>query len=248
MATLKFFFAVSILAVILLAGWYPFKQRWDQDKHIDFSLGETLATGIFLGAALLHMLPEADTMFKKLGYDYPFAFIITGIVFLIFLWLEHLGKELYHQDTAHPAFALLAWLMLSIHSLVLAAALGFSHDSAVVIMLFLAIITHKWAESFAIAVQLNKSSLSTYSCLIFFILFAFMSPIGICIGWYIDHDVSTQSILDPILIAISAGTFLYLGTLHGLERCVMVKRCCNLRDFSFVIIGFLIMASVATYL
>jgi hypothetical protein len=38
-----------------------------------------------------------------------------------------------------------------------------------------------------------------------------------------------------------------LGTLHGLERCVMVERCCNLRDFSFVIIGFLLMASVAMY-
>jgi hypothetical protein len=74
-----------------------------------------------------------------------------------------------------------------------------------------------------------------------------MTPLGIYLGWYFGHGTESKSIFAPILIAASAGTFLYLGTLHGLERCVMVKRCCNLRDFSFVIIGFFLMASVAAY-
>ncbi|MCX7117198.1 MAG: ZIP family metal transporter [Legionellales bacterium] len=246
-ATLKLIFSLSILLVILLAGWYPFKKRM-QDGHVDFPIGETLATGVFLGAALLHMLPEANAMFVARGTHYPYAYIITGIVFLLFLWFEHLGKELYHHhDKTHPAFALVAWLMLSVHSLVLGAALGFSKEYPLVIMLFLAIITHKWAESFAIALQLNKSSLRTAYSIVFFLLFAFMTPLGIFIGYYVGVDIKTDSWFDPILIATSAGTFLYLGTLHGLERCVMVERCCNLRDFSFVIIGFLLMASVAAY-
>ena len=246
-ASLKIFFALSILAVILIAGWYPFKKRLS-DAHVDFPVGETLATGVFLGAALLHMLPEANAMFLKMGYHYPFAYIITGIIFLLFLWFEHLGKELYHHhDKTHPAFALVAWLMLSVHSLVLGAALGFSKEYPLVIMLFLAIITHKWAESFAIAVQLSKSSMRASKSIGFFLVFAFMSPLGIFIGWYFGRGVETNSLFDPVLIATSAGTFLYLGTLHGLERCVMVERCCNLRDFSFVIIGFLLMASVAAY-
>lgn len=247
-ASLKLFFAFSILFVILLAGWYPFKKRLYQDAHFDFPLGETLATGVFLGAALLHMLPESHAMFAEMGYHYPFAYIITGLIFLLFLWFEHLGKELYHHhDATHPAFAILAWLMLSFHSLVLATALGFSHEYPIVIMLFLAIITHKWAESFAIAVQLNKSSLKTNTSILLFIVFALMTPLGIFIGWYFEQGVETHSLFDPMLIAISAGTFLYLGTLHGLERCVMVERCCNLRHFSFVIIGFLLMAAVAAY-
>jgi zinc transporter ZupT len=245
--SLQLFFAVSIVSVILLAGWYPFKKRSAQE-HLDFPVGETLATGVFLSAALLHMLPEANAMFVQRGYHYPFAFIITGIVFLLFLWFEHLGKELYHhKDKTHPTFAIVAWFMLSIHSVVLGTALGFSHEYPLAIMLFLAIITHKWAESFAIAVQLNKSSLSMSTSLGFFLVFALMTPLGIGMGYSLGHDLHTQSLLDPILIASSAGTFLYLGTLHGLERCVMVERCCNLRDFSFVIIGFLLMAGVAAY-
>ena len=246
--SLKILFGFSIFVVILLAGWYPFRKRIKEDQHIDFPIGETLATGVFLGAGLLHMLPESNSLFKSMGYQYPFAFIVTGAVFLIFLWFEHLGKELYHHNNVeHPAFALLAWCMLSIHSLMLGAALGLTEHNSLIIMLFLAIITHKWAESFAIAVQLNKSSMSRNKNLIFFLLFSLMTPLGIYFGWYFGHGVETNSILDPILLAASAGTFLYLGTLHGLERCVMVQRCCNLGDFSFVIIGFLLMAGVAIY-
>ncbi len=246
--SLKFIFAFISFFFILLAGWYPFKKRINNEHH-DFPIGETLATGVFLGAALLHMLPEANSLFSHRGYSYPFAYIISGIVFLLFLWFEHLGKELYHHhDNRHPAFALLAWCMLSVHSLMLGAALGLTHNNPMIIMIFLAIITHKWAESFAIAVQLNKSSLNRKQSLIFFFLFSLMTPFGIFIGWYFGHGVETNSLFDPILLAASAGTFLYLGTLHGLERCVMVERCCNLRDFSFVIIGFLLMAGVAAYL
>jgi zinc transporter ZupT len=245
--SLKIFFAFLIFLVVLLAGWYPFKKRTKEKQHIDFPIGETLATGIFLGAGLLHMLPEANTLFEKMGYHYPFAFIITGAVFLIFLWFEHLGKELYHHNTKHPAFALLAWGMLSIHSIMLGAALGLAHYPSVIIMLFLAIITHKWAESFAISVQLNKSSMSMSQNITFFVLFSLMTPLGIYLGWYFGHTVETNSLFDPILISASAGTFFYLGTLHGLERCVLVERCCNLSDFSFVIIGFSLMGAVAIY-
>ena len=249
-SALKIIFSLAIVIVILIAGWYPFKKRARlAGEHLDFPIGETLATGIFLGAALLHMLPEANNQFVSMGYRYPFAYILTGAVFLFFLWFEHLGKELYHHhdNTRHPAFAILAWGMLSIHSLMLGTALGLNHSNSIIIMLFLAIITHKWAESFAIAVQLNKSSLSRNKSLMFFLSFSMMTPLGVFIGWYFGQGIETRSLLDPVLLAASAGTFLYLGTLHGLERCVMVERCCNLRDFSYVIIGFLLMATVAVY-
>ncbi len=178
----------------------------------------------------------------------PFGYLIMGALFLIFLWLEHLGEELYHhQDRPHAGFALLAWLMLSFHSVMVGAALGLSQYPSLVVMIFLAVIAHKWAESFAIAVQLNKSPLRVRYGLGLFILFSLMTPLGIFIGWYSGRNLQTESLFDPLLMAASAGTFLYLGTLHGLERCVMVQRCCNLKDFSYVIIGFLLMAGVAAY-
>ncbi len=244
---LKLLFAMAILIVTWLAGWYPFIHKKKNSEHFEFPVGETLATGVFLGAALLHMLPEAHKLFSHLDYQYPFSYMLAGLVFLVFLWLEHLGKELHeHHDASSTSFAILAMVMMSVHSVILGTALGFTQYSSVIVMLFLAIIAHKWAESFAISVQLNKSGLSMKSSKRMFFLFSLMTPLGILIG-SVSSQEHSNSLFDAILMSISAGTFLYLGTLHGLERCVMVQRCCNLRDFSFVIIGFLLMGVVAIY-
>jgi zinc transporter ZupT len=249
---LKLLFAICIFITVVLAGWYPFKRQkhaCDTPHSHDFTIGETLATGIFLGAGLLHMLPEANHLFHQQGYHYPFAPLITGATFLLFLWFEHVGQALYHdKDHTHSAFAVLAWIMLSVHSFILGTALGLNENRSMIMMLFLAIITHKWAESFAIAMQLSKTSLKLWVRQLLFISFAFMTPVGIFFGWFFEHETSRYLLMDPILMAASAGTFLYLGTLHGLERCVLVEKCCNLADFSFVIIGFLLMGAVAVYL
>ena len=246
---LKSIFALIILSITLLAGWYPFYKRKRTQQTYDFPIGESFATGIFLGAGLLHMLPDSNVFFGAVGYKYPVAYLLAGAAFLIFLWLEHLGREIYaHHEENHPAFAIVALFMLSIHSLLAGAALGFMKDYSIVIMLFFAIISHKWAASFAIAVHLNKTTLRTQTNLLFFSVFSVMTPLGILLGSITSSATSgAETLYEAIFAALAAGTFLYLGTLHGLERGVMVKRCCNLRDFSFVIIGFAIMAIVAIY-
>lgn len=245
---LKLLLALAIFIVTWLAGWYPFRHKKKYSTHFELPVGETLATGVFLGAALMHMLPEAHQSFYNLGYEYPFSYALVGLVFLIFLWLEHLGQEIYeNRDVSSPAFAVLAIVMMSVHSLILGTALGLTQYNSLIIMLFLAIMAHKWAESFAISVQLNKSSLSLGRSQLLFLIFSLMTPLGILIGGVSGQNHHTDSLFDAILLSISAGTFLYLGTLHGLERCVMVQRCCNLKYFSFVIIGFLLMGAAAVY-
>lgn len=38
-----------------------------------------------------------------------------------------------------------------------------------------------------------------------------------------------------------------MGTLHGLERSILIKDCCNTKQYTFVIIGFALMAIVAIW-
>ena len=103
-------------------------------------------------------------------------------------------------------------------------------------LILIAILAHKWAASFSLAVQINKSTLSLKTGVLSFAVFAIMTPIGILLGNTVA-DLAGQNAIEPLFTAMAAGTFLYIGTLHGLKRSVMVERCCNLRDFSFVIIG-----------
>lgn len=246
--SLKLIFALAIFILTLSAGWYPFRRRVRSNKGFDFPIGESFATGIFLGAGLLHMLPEANQFFRSMGDTYPLAFVLAGSTFLCFLWLEHIGREIYsHHQENHPTFAILALIMLSIHSILAGAAIGISEDYSILFMLFFAVFSHKWAASFAIAVHLNKAEMKSNHRIYFFLLFSLMTPLGILIGAFVDNAHYNETFFEAVFSALAAGTFLYLGTLHGLERGVMVKRCCNLRDFSFVIIGFGLMATYALY-
>ena len=248
MFLIKMLAIVLVLLVTVAAGAYPFIKKIKNQQVLQFPIGESLAAGVFLGAGLIHMLGDASTAFYHLHYSYPVAFFICGAVFLLFLYLDHLGRDLYqHNGADSNSFAILAAVMLSIHSLFTGAALGLSDTTSVTVILLLAILAHKWAASFALAVYINKSHLSLKTGLLLFAIFAIMVPLGIVFGVGINTYLQQYTLLGPIFSAIAAGTFLYLGTLHGLEKAVLIKNCCNLHQFYFVILGFLVMAGVAIW-
>lgn len=244
----KTLFALIIFLLTLFGGFYPFKKHRQDGHGYEFTSGESLACGVFLGAGLLHMLGESSASFHQQGYHYPFAFLLAGSIFLLFLWLEHLGREWYHhKGKESPYFALLAVVMMSVHSFLTGSALGLSADLSLATILFIAIISHKLAESFAIAVHLTKSGLTFPFLLICFAIFSLMTPLGIFWGSCLSSKAVGTNWLEPTFSALAAGTFLYLGTLHGLDKCVLVKQCCDLKYFSYVILGFSIMAVMAIY-
>ena len=83
--------------------------------------------------------------------------------------------------------------------------------------------------------------------LFLFCIFSLMTPIGIVLGAAATTALNNYPLLEPIFSSLAAGTFLYLGTLHGLENATLVKQCCDLKRFYFVILGFAIMAVVAIW-
>ncbi len=247
MISIKIICIILILAITLISGAYPFAKKIITQHKPAFPVAESLAAGVFLGAGLIHMLGDAAQEFYALNYAYPIAFALCGGTFLFFLLLEHIGRELYHHAKSFNQFAILATIMLSIHSLLTGVALGVSDNFSITIVLLLAILAHKWAASFALAIQINKADFSLRTGIILFIAFAAMLPIGVILGDTIQHGLIKQPWVEPVFSSLAAGTFLYLGTLHGLERAVLIKQCCNLKGFSFVIVGFLIMATVAIW-
>lgn len=230
-----------------MAGLYPFFKKW-QKLPVDNPAGEALASGVFLGAGLIHLLADGTADFISKGFDYPFASMIAGAVFLLFLAMEHIGREINeHGGKNSKRFAVIAFIMLSVHSSIAGSALGFTDSLSVVIVMLIAIIAHKWAASFALALQINKSDFTFKPGLILYVIFCLCTPLGILFGTYLTKSMSPNSLMEPIFNSIAAGTFIYLGTLHGLSRSFMVKKCCNLKNFSFVVLGFAIMAIVAIW-
>ncbi len=249
MLTIKLISLLSVALITVVGGIYPFIKKISSEKGYQSTFGEAFAAGVFLGAGLLHMLPEAAQAFVTQHYDYPIAYLLAGAVFLLLLLFEHIGTEIYHhQSDASKSFAILAMLMLSTHSLLSGTALGVSSSQATVITLLIAILVHKWAESFSLAVQINKSSLPTRTGILLFVMFSAMTPCGIIVGNAMTVSLSHYVLLEPVFSALAAGTFLYMGTLHGLRRAVMVEKCCDLKGFSAMIIGFVLMAIAGLWL
>ena len=248
MLPLKLSCIFLILLSTLLAAIYPFTRKLKKHSYYDFPVGEALASGIFLGAGLVHMLGEASRHFNTSGYHYPFAFLLAGIIFMILLFFEHIGKEMHeHNNEKSPEFAHLTVFMLSLHSFLEGAALGLSDSLSMMLVILSAVMAHKWAASFAVAVQINKSTLSMKSGALLFLIFAIMTPLGILFGTTAMDHMREYPLLEPIFVSLAAGTFLYLGTLHGLQRAVMIEKCCNLKHFGFVVLGFSVMAVVAIW-
>jgi zinc transporter 1/2/3 len=238
---------IIILVITVFAGILPFKKKLTS-PYFDFPIGEAIACGVFLGAGLIHMLGDAASEFSAAGYHYPFAFLICGSSFLLLLVLEHISRELYEHKHSTTQIAILATIMLSVHSFLEGAALGISGSLATALILAIAIIAHKWAASFSLSLQINKSGLGFKVSIVCFSIFALMTPLGILLGdWVSSATGNAHLLLTPIFSALAAGTFLYIGTLHGLQRATMIERCCNLREFLFMLSGFALMAVVAIW-
>lgn len=248
MSPLKITCLLLILVVTLLSGAYPFIKKYKTKQHVKFPIGESLAAGIFLGAGLIHMLGDASRDFYAAHVAYPLAFLLAGAMLILLLLLEHIAGEMYHhKGTASNSFAVLSVVMLSIHSFLAGAALGLTGSVAVTLVILLAIMGHKWAASFALSIQINKSNLCLKHSILLFLIFSLMTPLGIIIGSFTLHSLQLYPLIEPIFMSLAAGTFLYLGTLHGLEQSILVKQCCNLKMFCYVVLGFVIMAVVAIW-
>ncbi|MBE8215621.1 MAG: ZIP family metal transporter [Endozoicomonadaceae bacterium] len=248
MLTLKLICSVIIFISTLAAAIYPFFKRMRNSKKVDFPIGEALGSGIFLGAGLIHMLGDSSRHFMQQGYQYPVGLFLSGVMFLVLLWFEHIGRELYvRKPDHHPSFVHLTVILLSVHSFLEGAALGLSEAYSVLFIILTAIMAHKWAASFALAIQINKSYLTFKNGVILFSIFSIMTPLGVLVGTATITYLENYPLFEPIFMSLAAGTFLYLGTLHGLKRAVMIEKCCDLKHFGFVIIGFLLMSLVGIW-
>lgn len=239
----KFIGTAFIVLMTVLAAYFPFKLAYRDRKDYSFPIGNALAAGIFLGAALLHMLAEAAEEMMALNIKYPVVYFFAGMTFLLLLLLEHVGMEMKHRNKHGDMFiSILAVVMLTIHALFEGIAFGGTESLSSAMVILFAISSHKWAASFALAVELNRTSMSLKHSFAYFAIFALAIPVGVALGGSVNAYFPGHALSEAILNAMAAGTFLYIGTLHGLQRSVMVHQCCDLRTFAWVIVGFLLMA------
>lgn len=214
---------ILIFSLTLSTGFLPIRLA-KKYSHI-LHYGDVFASGVFLSAALIHLLPDASISFNTVcnNCHYPLAELFCIATFLILLLIEKGMKSycLHHNTFFHNhATPYLLILMLSIHSFIEGAAIGINADFAGAFLIFFAVIAHKGSESFALSSNLHRYSLPTKKIAKIMLLFSFITPLGILSASLSSQLINSTSgtLITAILNAVAAGTFLYIGATHIVEE------------------------------
>lgn len=197
----------AALASIKIAKKY---QRW-------LSLSDAIANGIFIGAALFHMLPDAVAGFEHstTSSAYLDACLIACASYALLLLIEKLDL-LYNTNKRAKTQAWLTISTLSIHAFITGLALGLMKDLSLFSVMLIAIIIHKCFEIFALVINLTKHSPTPKILKSISFLFTLITPCGILLGSYshilLPHQMDGS--LSAVFNAIAAGTFFFIGIVH----------------------------------
>jgi zinc transporter 1/2/3 len=248
------FFAIFVTGLLggLLSKWLSGSSKSD----LLFSLGNAFAGGVFLGAGLIHMLPDAQKGFRELtGSDYPWFALVCCMGFLLILFLEKVLIRYEHSHKEESAFAddltvypYVLMIVLSVHSLITGIALGTEGRIAQAAVILIAVMAHKGTAAFALTVSLIRGSASQQRLIGMVTLFSLMTPIGILLGIGFMKVLSgnAEQVFEAGFDGLAAGTFLYVALLDILQE-EFAKQLHRPLKFALVFAGLAVMAIVAIW-
>eukprot|EP00957_Ditylum_brightwellii_P110616 8436513-Ditylum_brightwellii.AAC.1 len=125
------------------------------------------------------------------------------------------GGDVANSDDSDPAAsnsgrsAVILLGALAVHSILEMMALGLAKTFGDSALLTLSIALHQPAESIALLVAFLKSGMPKGQIIRFLSVFSAMGPIGVALGMAVNEFAAP--IVDSIMLATVAGTFIYVG-------------------------------------
>lgn len=249
---------VLIFAVGMAGGLVGLGGRGEGRAALAFSIGGAFAGGIFLGAGLLHLLPDSIEALTGyfVGSNFPFGYALAAVGFLAVLFVEEILFGNAHANAAGSgaevaaagvsAYALV--VILSVHSVLAGAALGTEDTFSGSLVIFLAIIAHKGAAGFALTLDFRRAAFAGAKSLRLLALFASMTPLGIVLGAGLDHLLQDRHgrLFEGLFDALASGTFLYVAVVEIISR-EFADREAILAKFGVLCAGIALMALIALW-
>lgn len=250
----KLIAASIIIAVTLVGGLLPIWVRSENRKLKLLIYGEAFARGVFIGAALLHLWPEAQEHFAMLSQEqssfFTNSYLWVGLSLFGLIAIERFSKGLMQKGSVSSAqfSSYLLILLLSIHSIVAGAALGIATILSGFFIIFIAIVAHKGADAFVLAVSMQNQGLKQSTMYKVMLIFSLMTPLGMFGAAYIHNYLHSTSglLLEGIIDSITAGTFIYIALFdHSCTQETKIKANKKVK-LTYSLIGFCNMALVAS--
>jgi zinc transporter 1/2/3 len=215
-----------IFATGLLAGIAPIRMSVSRQGARRLTCCNAFSGGVFLGAGLLHLLPDSGENLKAFAgdIDFPFPALICGAGFLLVLLLEKaaLGgsEDVGAMSEGRPIYPFLLCFVLSIHSIIAGTSLGLEATLTSATAIFIAIIAHKGAAAFALGVSLKEGDFPTLQHVVIICFFSAMTPLGVILGTIFSTIFSgnANAVFEAVFDGLAAGTFLYVAVVDIIEE------------------------------
>ncbi|MFM8269583.1 MAG: ZIP family metal transporter [Pseudomonadota bacterium] len=198
-------YAFCIFMTAFLGGLLPLLIPSKNDNHL--KLFVSLGAGLLLGMSFLHMLPEASHL---LPHSFGLWFLMGFVLLLIlerFIMIHACDEHGCHYHTV----GLTAFFGLTVHGVIEGLALGSSLVlPPLALLVLVAILAHKAPAGFALTSILRLAGKSKSQILLFSAGVALSGPLGLLLAYFFLHSKDYQSAAGSLL-ALSAGTFVYIG-------------------------------------
>lgn len=197
-------YSLAIFSTAFIGGLIPLVQTPTVAKRIHLFV--CLGAGLLLGLAFMHMLPHAAELIPRTFGYWFFAGFLLLLVLERFL-MVHACEE--HGCDYHTV-GMAAFLGLTVHGVIE----GFALSSSVTIaglgpVVLIAILAHKVPQGVALTSILKMSGKKRNSIVGFIFGVALSGPLGIFAGkWLLNSSFSGTA---GVLLALSSGTFVYIG-------------------------------------
>ncbi|MCF8464906.1 MAG: ZIP family metal transporter [Flavobacteriales bacterium] len=187
-----------------------------------------------LGLSFFHVLPES---YEAIGHQAG-IWVLVGFMIQIMLEVLSKGMEHGHAHALHGnqiPFALLVGLGL--HSLLEGLPFGGEHAHEHHSLLA-GIIIHNVPVAFILGTVLRGAGYSMLKGALAMAGFAFMSPLGGIVAYFLEGRIIEASSFQGIVQAAVVGVFLHIATTIIFETDK--GHAFNLKKFSSILLGFLI--------
>jgi solute carrier family 39 (zinc transporter), member 1/2/3 len=252
MIELKLASALFVLLAGVLGGLFASRLLAMRGSALITSLANTFAGGVFLGAALLHMFPEASDHFHELfpGSKYPLFALVGAVGFLGVLLMD----KVVMSDDAHTmtrkgsVYPYVLMLTLSIHSLVTGTAMGLEAGTAAILALLVAVLFHKATAAMALSISFSEEGVERGLSTRLLAIFYTTTPIGIVLGTWFSTLMSGDGRLrfEAVFDALAAGTFFYIAVVDILAE-EFAEEGGRWRRWGTAVLGFATMAVLAIW-
>lgn len=166
----------------------------------------SFAAGVLLGFSFIHLIPDSIQIYK-----YSLYIVLLG--FLIFYLIEHfIMRHSFHESyTREHTAGNVAAIGLFFHSLIdgIVIAAGFEISRELGLIATIAVIAHELPEGVTSMAVLLHNKIKKKTAILYSYLIALATPVGALLTLLLFRNISKEFL--GILIALAAGSFLYIG-------------------------------------